>query len=529
MTSNATDQSEAGPASSSTGIWALILANLVGSYLLFQEGLESLYATWLGTPEYSHGILVPLIAGYLIWQRKHEFHSMVFIGSWGGFLLAVSGLLLFLIGELSALYILQQYAILVFLLGVVLSCTGWRVFRFIAVPLSLLFFSIPLPAFLYNNLSASLQLLSSEIGVAVIRLFGISVFLEGNVIDLGTFKLQVVEACNGLRYLFPLVTLGFLVAYIYNAALWKRALVFLSTIPITVLMNSFRIGVIGVTVDRWGQKMAEGFLHDFEGWVIFMACFGVLFVEMWLLMRLTGDRRDLREVFGLEAPVKVEGPSMCLTGPIPKPLVGSTIGLVLAVSAGYLLPERQELTPQRTAFSEFPVQFADWQGRPEPMEQVYIDALKFTDYALINFKNSHGDVINLYSAYYESQRKGESVHSPRSCLPGGGWEIQSLTQVDVPNATVDGVPLRVNRALISYGDQKQLVYYWFQQRGRVMTNEFLVKWYMLIDAIFMHRTDGALVRVIAPLTPGGDVSRLDGALNEFTADIAPMLSRYIPK
>ena len=151
MTSNATDQSEAGPASSSTGIWALILANLVGSYLLFQEGLESLYATWLGTPEYSHGILVPLIAGYLIWQRKHEFHSMVFIGSWGGFLLAVSGLLLFLIGELSALYILQQYAILVFLLGVVLSCTGWRVFRFIAVPLSLLFFSIPLPAFLYNN------------------------------------------------------------------------------------------------------------------------------------------------------------------------------------------------------------------------------------------------------------------------------------------------------------------------------------------------------------------------------------------
>jgi exosortase D (VPLPA-CTERM-specific) len=326
-----------------------------------------------------------------------------------------------------------------------------------------------------------------------------------------------------------LVTLGFLVAYIYNAALWKRALVFLSTIPITVLMNSFRIGVIGVTVDRWGQKMAEGFLHDFEGWVIFMACFGVLFVEMWLLMRLTGDRRDLREVFGLEAPVKVEGPSMCLSGPIPKPLVGSTIGLLLAVSAGYLLPERQELTPPRTAFSEFPVQFADWQGRPEPMEQVYIDALKFTDYALINFKNSGGDVINLYSAYYESQRKGESVHSPRSCLPGGGWEIQSLTQVDVPNATVDGVPLRVNRALISYGDQKQLVYYWFQQRGRVMTNEFLVKWYMLIDAIFMHRTDGALVRVIAPLTPGGDVSRLDGALNEFTADIAPMLSRYIPK
>ena len=142
MTSNGAYQSGIGPTLGKTGIWGLILANLVGSYLLFREGLESIYSTWLGTPEYSHGILVPLITAYLIWQRKHEFHSITFSGSWAGFLLAVSGLLLFLIGELSALYILEQYAILVFLLGVVLSCVGWRVFKIIAVPLLLLFFSI---------------------------------------------------------------------------------------------------------------------------------------------------------------------------------------------------------------------------------------------------------------------------------------------------------------------------------------------------------------------------------------------------
>ena len=143
-------------------------------------------------------------------------------------------------------------------------------------PLLFLLFMIPLPNFLYNNLSAQLQLLSSELGVAVIRLFDIGVYLEGNVIDLGTYKLQVVEACSGLRYLFPLTSLAFLMAYLFKAAAWKRIVIFLSSIPITLLINSFRIGVIGVLVEYWGPGQAEGFLHDFEGWVVFMSSLGVL-------------------------------------------------------------------------------------------------------------------------------------------------------------------------------------------------------------------------------------------------------------
>ena len=104
---------------------------------------------------------------------------------------------------------------------------------------------IPLPSFLYFNLSQELQLISSMIGVAVIRLFDISVYLEGNVIDLGVYQLQVVEACSGLRYLFPLMSFGFLISYIYRGPVWQKIVIFLSTIPITVVMNSFRIGVIG--------------------------------------------------------------------------------------------------------------------------------------------------------------------------------------------------------------------------------------------------------------------------------------------
>ena len=121
-----------------------------------------------------------------------------------------------------------------------------------------------------------LQLLSSQLGVAFIRLFHIPVFLEGNVIDLGVYKLQVVDACSGLRYLYPMMSLGFLAAYLFQAPLWQRAIVFLSTIPITIAMNSLRIGLVGILVDHFGPQDADGFLHMFEGWIIFIACAGLL-------------------------------------------------------------------------------------------------------------------------------------------------------------------------------------------------------------------------------------------------------------
>jgi len=510
--------------------WVAVLAGVALAIVLCLDGISYMVDYWLDREEYSHGILIPFIALYLIWQKQAELARLPFLGAWSGLALTLFGLAVFYAGELSSLYTIVQYGFLILLYGLVLSLTGWRAFVIVAIPLLVLSFMIPLPNFLYNNLSAKLQLLSSEIGVAVIRAFGISVFLEGNVIDLGTYKLQVVEACNGLRYLFPLMTLGFIVAYLYRAAFWKRAIIFLSTMPITVLMNSFRIGVIGVMVDRWGQSMAEGFLHDFEGWVIFMACFAVLFFEMWLLMRITGDRRPLREVFGLEAPpaAAAEAAGSSQTRPIPAPFLASVAVLALAVAAGVALPKRDEVAQPRKEFSEFPLALGNWQGKTEPMEQVYIDALKFTDYAMANYQDSAGHVVNFYSAYYASQRKGESVHSPRSCLPGGGWEIESLTQREIPGVEVGGVPLRVNRVQISYGDQKQLVYYWFQQRGRVMTNEYLVKWNMLVDAITRNRTDGALVRLVIPMRDGQNIDELDDALGNFAGEISGLLPAYIP-
>ena len=204
-------------AGTSPAVWRLpwwLAFAVVGVLLLsvwpFWDGLNVMWGYWVGAPEYSHAILIPFIAGFLIWQRRDLLERVPFAGSWLGLGLVALGGILLVMGQLATIYTLIQYAYLVTLYGLVLSFTGIRPFRLIAVPLLILVFMIPLPEFALANLSTRLQLLSSEFGVWFMRLFGISVYLEGNVIDLGGYKLQVAEACSGLRYLFPLMTLGFL-------------------------------------------------------------------------------------------------------------------------------------------------------------------------------------------------------------------------------------------------------------------------------------------------------------------------------
>jgi exosortase D (VPLPA-CTERM-specific) len=507
--------------------------------LVFQNTFLYLYGTWQ-REEYSHGFLVPLVSAYLLWQRRDRLRHMAFSSSWAGVLVVVLGLLIYFLGSLASITTVDAYALVIVVGGCVLAVMGWEAFRVALVPIGLLFLMNPIPNFFYNNLSSQLQLISSQIGVAFIRSMGVAVYLQGNVIDLGSYKLQVAEACSGLRYLFPLVTLGVIVAYLFRGRNWMRWTLVLSTLPITVLMNSFRIGVIGLLVDRWGTAQAEGFLHEFEGWVVFLICFALLFAECWVLLRIGGERRSLREAFAPSmapgAPAALRPERSRRTRQLGKPAVAVLLLLLVAVYPAHAIAQRTELRPARSAFSEFPLTIAGWRGRRERLESVYLDTLKLDDYVLANYERpapqapagTDDELVNLYVAYYASQRTGQSAHSPRSCLPGGGWRIEEFGRFAVPEPGVNGAPLRVNRALIQQGASRQLVYYWFQQRGRSITNEYLVKWFLFVDALTRNRTDGALVRVVTPVAREENAAVADARLAGFIGAVVPRLEQYVP-
>jgi len=201
--------------------------------------------------------------------------------------------------------------------------------------------------------------------------------------------------------------------------------------------------------------------------------------------------------------------------------------LALATIPAALLPQRAEAIPSRSDFANFPLRLGDWSGTRGTLEHVYIEALKFSDYVLVDYRRGN-ELLDLYISYYDSQRNGESAHSPRVCLPGGGWEIQDFRERVLPGVVVAKEPLRVNRAVIALGNQRQLVYYWFQQRGRIITNEYSVKWYLFWDALTRNRSDGAMIRLLTPITAQGEANS-DAALTEFTRTLEPTLASYLPE
>lgn len=515
-------------------IFCLLVA-VVALFLVYRDSLIYLVRIWINDENYGHGLFVPLISAYLVWQQREALFRVKREGTWIGFGLVLVALALYFLGEFSTLYFLLHLSFWLMVCGMAAALVGWKGVKIIAFPLFFLLTMIPLPQFVLQSLSTKLQLFSSWLGVECLKLVGVMAFREGNVIDLGPIQLQVAEACSGLRALFPLMTLALICAYVLKGPLWKRAILFLSSIPIAIVLNGFRIGVVGLLVEQFGVVAAEGFYHFFEGWVLFVVSLAILVMVMWALglsipLQAASSCSASRSG-SLDGPDSHRGeiPRPASVFPIPRAYVCSVLLLAPVLLASTHISDRREAVPGRTPFLDFPMEVDEWTGQPYPMEQIYINTLRFDDYLLADYRRGTDPPVNVYLAYYHSQKKGQSVHSPSTCIPGGGWEIESLQTVELGGMGADEGGWPVNRVLIRKGDYRQVVYYWFLQRGRILTNEYWVKAYLFWDALTRNRSDGALVRLTVPITAGGgDFEAEEERLRHFALSVQPLLSTFIP-
>lgn len=507
--------------------WILVAS--LGAVAFFWDGLISLGVAW-ARPEYSYGPLVPLITGYMTLLEIHRHPVKPDHGSRiVGLLVFALALLVGLIGNLVEIPDIITYGFILYIGALILLLAGTREgVRFWPGWLHLIFM-LPLPQFIYLNVSTYLQAVSAELGVAVIQFVNIPVLLDGTVIDLGEYKLLVAEACSGLRYLFPLFSFGWLMAILYNGPNWHRVVIFLATIPITILMNSFRIGMIGVLVNQYGIAQAEGFLHFFEGWVIFISCTLLLYVLAWFLSRFF--------LFGRPRPAYVIGMDFeGLLGPLKKlPAMRAGRAFIAAAVVSVVAGALWQVTPtpvppaiNRIPLGVFPLKVSDWQGRSTILDRNIERVLGADEYLLADYTNGK-DSINLLMTFYKSQTQGSGIHSPEICLPGGGWEVSNWEQKPVTIETGAGPKtITVNRAVIQQGLNRQLVYFWFEQRGRQITNDFEAKFVSMWDTFTEGRSDGGLVRVVTPIGQTEDVARADDRLQGFLEEIVPQLPSYFP-
>jgi len=512
-----------------SGILWLALA-IIGMVVFYWIGLQSLFDAW-EKPEYSHGYLIPVIAAGLFLRQMSLTPPapMENVKRWPGVLMVMLGLVIGFLGNLVNIADISTYGAIIAIAGLVLLLNGVRQGMKYWVPVVYLVFMLPLPNFIYWPLSIKLQMISSEIGVGLITLLGVPVFLEGNVIDLGVYKLQVAEACSGLRYLFPLTSFGFLFAVLYRGPVWHKIIIFLSAAPITVLMNSLRIGIIGVLVDSYGIEQAEGFLHSFQGWVIFIACIAVLYFEAWILQRLVANPKPFHAI--LDVDFGDMGSQLArFKNILPiRALVGTAVMVMVAGLTWQAVPTQASVVAPRETLALFPTEMNGWKGHGQVLSPAIEQVLAADDYLLADYVNpDRAAPVNFFIAFYKSQTEGSGIHSPEVCIPGGGWEISEIKPKEVRLAGENGAVFNVNQAIIQKGTAKQLVYYWFEQRGRRLTSDYAAKAYTVLDTIQLGRSDGALVRVITPILPSESEELAAKRLNDFLSVGFPEMNKFVP-
>ncbi|HEY7532698.1 MAG TPA: exosortase, partial [Nitrospiraceae bacterium] len=349
--------------------WGVTLAMVGLLGYVFHDSLAYMVHQWIIDDNYGHGFFVPFISAYLIWHCRRHVSVLPSDGhSWGIVCILVGGLF-YVLGDLGTVYSLLHLSLWMLGCGLVISAVGLAPVRQLWFPIVYLLTMIPLPQFLYQGLSSRLQLLSSAIGVGCLQVIGVTAYRDGNIIDLGPIQLQVIEACSGLRYLFPLMSLALVCAYFFHARLWKRVFLVLSSIPISIGLNGFRIAMVGLLVDLYGAGAAEGFLHLFEGWVLFLISIGILWLEMVVLSWM--DRPAASSTASIWWPImrhpSTEHHEPCTSAKTSFSyatyLLASGLILIIVLGASRIV-HRDEHIPSRLTFVDFPMRITSWSGTP---------------------------------------------------------------------------------------------------------------------------------------------------------------------
>lgn len=237
--------------------------------LLYYPVLKPMVTEWANDEAMGHAFFVPLVAGYAAWLNREKILAAPVKPCWPALILVVWGFCQMLLGFLGADFFLARTAFLITIVGVIWTLAGTAVLRTLTFPLLMLIFMIRIPLFIYQQITSPLQSLASSVASRSLELIGIPVLRDGNVLQLASKRLEVVEACSGIRSLLSLTFLSVAYGHLFERRTWMKVVLFLSTVPIAIIANAGRVTLTGILTE-YKPDMAEGAYHTFEGWVIFM-------------------------------------------------------------------------------------------------------------------------------------------------------------------------------------------------------------------------------------------------------------------
>ena len=270
---------ELSPAGSlSRTAWLPYAAVAILLCVLYYRVFVKLVYDWYSLPDYSHGFLVPLFAAFLIWDKRKIISTTPVRQTWAGIVLVVCAIAVLILGVYGVELFTARMSFVMLLTGLVWTFFGWAMVRTLSFPLLVLILAIPFPAIVFNQITFPLQLLASRIASDILPLLGVPTLHEGNIIELPVMKLEVAEACSGIRSLMSLFTLAVFYGYFLERSTTRRVILALASIPIAVTANVARIVGTGLCVQYWDPQKALGFFHEFSGWVMFVISLACLYL-----------------------------------------------------------------------------------------------------------------------------------------------------------------------------------------------------------------------------------------------------------
>ncbi len=495
---------------------------ILGFILAYRPVFEKLFKRWaIGDNSYCY-LVVPLFL-YLCQEKARDFRFLEFSWNYPGLLPLFLSIGLIVIGELGSVETLLYTGIWGCLVGMCIILYGWRT-KFLVFPFIILFFVVPLPPFINRILTFKLKMAASSLSVGMLRAIGVSVMQEGNVIDLGLDQLQVADACSGLRYFMPMILMALLIGYFFSKGWWRRTVLLVLVVPLTVFLNGLRIFATGLLTINGHKELAHGFSHDFAGWLGFMVAGAMLVLAAFLLRKIWPYPQE-----GPEEGRLITEPEKRYDGYL-RPVILAGIICLLFAGSGYALRGMSSsfIQPKRTTFDSFPMKIGRWEGKRSYLSKKILNALWADDYLYADYhKKGSPNVIHLFIPYYKYQGTRHTAHAPQSCLLGGGWAMANATEYLVKAGDRDKI--KVMLMLMEKGNARLLSSYFFFERGRVITSPWLNKFYLIWDSITRRRTDGALVRVEMPIASGQSVEDVFSELEDFLTGVWPLLPDYVPE
>jgi len=264
--------------------WVMITWFLGLLIVLFFPVLKVMVAEWATDEDMGHAFFVPLVAGYMVWEDRHKLQALPVKPYWPAAVLIVYGFCQMLLGFMGADFFIARTAFLISLVGVIWTLAGTAVLRALAFPLFLLLFMIRIPLFIYQQITFPLQIFASQVAAFSLQLIGIPVIRDGNILELPSQRLAVIEACSGIRSLLSLTFLSLAYAHFFDRRAWMKIVLFVATIPIAIIATAGRITLTGI-LSEYNKDLAEGAYHMFEGWVIFIVALIALLSLHRLILR----------------------------------------------------------------------------------------------------------------------------------------------------------------------------------------------------------------------------------------------------